>query len=232
MIWTYDGYLHMSSQPRNFQIIGVSQSFSRVISGIRGHTRTRPHHTPSQTRTVRLPPFNTRLSTRSRERLNCGFVRSVSPSPQRTGRSHAALCPVAGTAWARGRDCMLTFVIRSSIIAHRQNVCLDCVGLSRCIHVQQCRCRLRLSVLAPAGELKRPSSPPTRTQRKQLAARALLPAARCWIAAALEWPLRCNGTKQPRGAGKHYTIPFTIPRDLETPHASSIVCGAHSSTAL
>ena len=117
MIWTYDGYLHMSSQPRNFQIIGVSQSFSRVISGIRGHTRTRPHHTPSQTRTVRLPPFNTRLSTRSRERLNCGFVRSVSPSPQRTGRSHAALCPVAGTAWARGRDCDRQSGIRGGMVA-------------------------------------------------------------------------------------------------------------------
>ena len=129
--------------------------------------------------------------------------------------------------WAREGDCMLTFVIRSSIIAHRQNVCLDCVGLTRSAAYMSNRvavARGALSVLAPAGELKRPPHlPRTRTQQGHCCRRQ----GAGLQAAALEWPLRRAQNKTAsRGAGKaFYHTFYHIPRDLETPHAS---CGAHS----
>ena len=146
--------------------------------------------------------------------------------------------------WARGRDCMLTFVIRSSIIAHRQNVCLDCVGLTRCIHVQPCRRVARgapLSVLAPAGELKRPPHlPRTRTQQGHCCRRQGAGFLQRLSSGRYNWAPAKNKelrrTKQPlsrlhslAGPVRHITIPFTKTRDLETPHAS---CGAHSTVTV
>lgn len=140
--------------------------------------------------------------------------------------------------WARGRDCMLTFVIRSSIIAHRQNVCLDCVGLTRCIHVQPCRRVARgapLSVLAPppAGELKRPPHlPRTRTQQGHCCRRQGAGFLQRLSSGRYNWaPAKNNKEEQitaraerrlstalpqPRGAGKAYYHTFyhtSRPRD-------------------
>jgi hypothetical protein len=141
--------------------------------------------------------------------------------------------------WARGRDCMLTFVIRSSIIAHRQNVCLDCVGLTRCIHVQPCRRVARgapLSVLAPAGELKRPPHlPRTRTQQGHCCRRQGAGFLQRLSSGRYNWAPAKNKEEQnslssklpqPRGAGKAYYHTFY---HLETPHAS---CGAHSTVTV